>query len=65
MLITFYYWPKKTVLVVSLKNYMRFIRTQNFTIERFDDDKVYFLDILIDKTKTDLYYKPTHAGQKP
>lgn len=44
---------------------MRFIRTRNFTIERFDDDKVYFLDILIDKTKTDLYYKPTNAGQKP
>ena len=44
---------------------MRFIRTWNFTIERFDDDKVYFLDILIDKTKTYLYYKPTHVGQNP
>ena len=34
-----------------------------FIIERFDDDKVPFSDILIDKTETDLYYKPAHTGQ--
>ena len=34
-----------------------------FTIDRFDNDKVHFLDISFDKNKTDLYYKPTHTGQ--
>ena len=30
--------------------------------DRFDDN-VHFLDIDIDKNKTDLYYKLTHTGQ--
>ena len=30
---------------------------------RFDDNNIHFLDIAIDKNKTDLYYKPTHTGQ--
>ena len=31
--------------------------------DRFDDNNINFLDIAIDKNKTDLYYKPTHTGQ--
>ena len=34
-----------------------------FTIDRFDNGKVHFLDISIERKKTDLYYKPTHTGQ--
>ena len=34
-----------------------------FTIDHFDNGKVQFLDISIDKNKTDLYFKPTHTGQ--
>ena len=34
-----------------------------FTIDHFDDNNKHFLDIAIDKNKTDLYYKPTHTGQ--
>ena len=36
---------------------------KNLTIDRFDDNNIHFLDIAIDKNKTDLYYKPTHTGQ--
>ena len=34
-----------------------------FTLDHFDNGKVDFLDISIDKNKTDLHYKPTHAGK--
>ena len=34
-----------------------------FTLDHFDNGKVHFLDISIDKNKTDLHYKPTHAGK--
>ena len=37
--------------------------TLQFTMDCFDNGKVHFLDISIDKNKTDLYYKPTHTGQ--
>ena len=40
-----------------------FDKNLQFTIDRFPDDKVHFLDISIDKTRTDLFYKPTHTGQ--
>ena len=33
------------------------------TMDPFEDNNVYFLDIPIDKTDTDLYYKPTHTEQ--
>ena len=32
-------------------------------INCFDDNNTYFLDIIIDKNKNELYYKPTHTGQ--
>ena len=34
-----------------------------FTIDSFDDNNVHFLDLKIDETKTDLFFKPTHTGQ--
>ena len=34
-----------------------------FTIDKFTDNKVHFLDIKIDRNETDLFYKTTHTGQ--
>ena len=34
-----------------------------FTCDEFEDGHVHFLDISINKTETDVYYKPTHTGQ--
>ena len=34
-------------------------------LDRFDDNNIHFLDIAINKNKTDLYYKPTHTSQYP
>ena len=40
-----------------------FHKNLKFKMDRFDDNSVHFLDIAIDKTDIDLYYKPTHTGQ--
>ena len=40
-----------------------FHKNIQFTIDYFPDNHVHFLDITINKNKTDLYYKPTHTGQ--
>ena len=34
-----------------------------FTLDKFLDGNVHFLDIQIDKNHTSIYYKPTHTGQ--
>ena len=34
-----------------------------FTVDTFEDNKVHFLDLLIDRYTTDLYFKETHTGQ--
>ena len=39
-----------------------FYKNLKFKIDLFDDNNINFLDIVIDKNKTDLYYKPTHTG---
>ena len=39
-----------------------FHKNLKFTIDHLDDNNIHFLDIVIDKNKTDLYYKPTHNG---
>ena len=33
-----------------------------FTIDKFTDNNVHFLDIKIDRNETDLFYKTTHTG---
>ena len=40
-----------------------FDKNIQFTIDRFADNKVHFLDISINNTETDLFYKETHTGQ--
>ena len=34
-----------------------------FTVDDFSNEKVHFLDLLIDKTSTDIYHKDTHTAQ--
>ena len=34
-----------------------------FTIDKFTDNNIHFLDIKIDCNETDLFYKTTHTGQ--
>ena len=46
-----------------LEKFNAIYKNLKFTTDCFDDDKVHFLDILTDRTETDLFYKPTHAGQ--
>ena len=40
-----------------------FHKNLNFTIGTFDDKKVHFLDLLIDRNTTDIFYKDPHTGQ--
>ena len=39
-----------------------FHKNLNFTVDSFIDHKIYFMDLLINKKLTDLYYKDTHTG---
>ena len=34
-----------------------------FTVDDFPEGNVHFLDLLIDKNSTDIYYKDTHTAQ--
>ena len=40
-----------------------FHKNLNFTVDTFEDKKVHFLDLLIDRNTTDIFYKDTHTGQ--
>ena len=40
-----------------------FHKNLKFTIDCFEKNNIHFLDIAIDKNKTDVYFKPTHTGQ--
>ena len=46
-----------------MKQFNSFDKSIQFTIKRFEDGIVHFLDIKIDGYETDLYYKTTHTGQ--
>ena len=45
-----------------LKKFNSFHSSLNFTCDQFQDE-VHFLDIKIDRNKTDIYRKDTHTGQ--
>ena len=40
-----------------------FHKNLKFTTDCFEKNNIHFLDIAIDKNKTDVYFKPTHTGQ--
>ena len=46
-----------------IKQFNSFEKSIQFTIGRFKDGIVHFLDIKINGSETDLYYKTTHTGQ--
>ena len=49
-----------------LNKFNSFDKDIKFTVDTFSDDGIgiiHFLDILISKNNTDVYYKPTHTGQ--
>ena len=45
-----------------MKQFNSFEKSIQFTIGRFKDGIVHFLDIKINGSETDLYYKTTHTG---
>ena len=45
-----------------LSSLNKFDKNLNFTVDKFES-KVHFLDILIDKNETDVFYKKTNTGQ--
>ena len=46
-----------------IKQFNSFDKSIQFTIDRFEDGIAHFLDIKINGSETDLYYKTTHTGQ--
>ena len=46
-----------------MKQFNSFDKSMQFTNDRFEDDVVHFLDIKINGSETNLYYKTTHTGQ--
>ena len=54
---------KEEDIMFIFDKFNSFHKNLKFTIDRFDDNNIHFLDIAFDKNKTDLYYKPTHTGQ--
>ena len=53
----------KRTLCLSLISSINLIKNLKFTIDRFDDNNIQFLDNTIDKNKIDLCWKPTDTGQ--
>ena len=46
-----------------LQTFNGFHKNLRFTVDTFDDGNVHFLDIAIERTTTDVYYKDTNTGQ--
>ena len=62
MLMTPFFYQIKKILRLSVIRSIH-LEKLKLTIDRFDDNNIYFLDITIHKNKTYLYYKPTHTVQ--
>ena len=54
---------KKSDVPIVLQALDGFHKNLNFTVDTFEDKKVHFLDLLIDRNTTDIFYKDTHTGQ--
>ena len=54
---------KEKDIVNTMKEFNSFDKNIKFTMDKFDDGIVHFLDIKINRCETDLYYKSTHIGQ--
>ena len=54
---------KNSDIRIVLQALTGFHKNLNFTVDTFEDKKVYFLDLLTDRNTTDVFYKDTHTGQ--
>ena len=54
---------EKSDVPLILQGLNSFHDNLNFTVDTFEDKKVNFLDLLIDKNITDIFYKDTPTGQ--
>ena len=54
---------KEKDIVNIMKEFNSFDKNIKFTMDKFDDGIVHFLDIKINRCETDFYYKSTHTGQ--
>ena len=54
---------KKSDVPIVLQALDGFPKNLNFIVDTFEDKKVHFLDLLIDRNTTDIFYKDTHTGQ--
>ena len=54
---------KEKDIVNVMKEFNPFDKNIKFTMDKFDDGIVHFLDIKIIRCETDLYYKSTYTGQ--
>ena len=54
---------KEKDIVNIMKEFNSFDKNIKFTMDKFDNGKVHFLDIKINCCETDLYCKSTHTGQ--
>ena len=52
---------KRSDLDHVLRELNSFHRNLKFTVDDFSDGNVHFLDLLIKKNSTDVYYKDTHT----
>ena len=48
---------------IILKKLNSFHPSLKFTVDRFDDGIVHYLDVKIVDNETDIYFKDTHTGQ--
>ena len=42
---------------------MNYFDKNKFAVDAFPDGSIHFLDIKVDESHTDIYYKDTHTGQ--
>ena len=54
---------KKSDVPIVLQAPNGFHKNLNFTVDTFENKKVHFLDLLIDRNTTDIFYKDIHTGQ--
>ena len=54
---------KKFDVPIVLQALNGFHKNLNFTMNAFENKKIHFLDIFIDRNATDVFYRDTHTGQ--
>ena len=50
-------------VLLVLKKFNSFDKNLNFTVDKFEDGKVHFLDLESSESGIDIFRKTTHTGQ--